>query len=89
MTIPLAVVGGIMGAPGINMAITHASQGNFSAIPNDLKLLAGVSGGGSFSFPVLQQNLTPIIAGLLAHKIAGMAGVNRMIAKAKIPLIRI
>jgi hypothetical protein len=45
---------------------------------------------GKFNFGYLKQGLLPIVAGLLVHKfIGGKLGVNRALAGAGIPFVRI
>ena len=45
--------------------------------------------GGVWSASQFAQGWTPILVGALAHKLAGRFGINRMISRAGIPLIRI
>lgn len=37
----------------------------------------------------LKNGLLPIIGGLLIHKVASAIGINRMLSRARIPLIRV
>lgn len=90
-TIPLAVVAGF--APlgyDIYKTVTTAGMGA-GQIPHTLAWHLGGynTWDGSFSFSRLMQGWTPILAGFLAHKVAGKLGVNRMLASAGVPLLRI
>ena len=87
MTIPLAVVAGFVPvAVGVwnrrssGQAISDYLQAGFTGI---------TPGTGQFNLANLKVGLMPIAAGFIVHKIAGMIGVNRAIARARIPLIRI
>jgi len=42
-----------------------------------------------FWWPNLYKGTIPIMAGLAVHKLASMVGINRMLASAGIPIIRI
>lgn len=44
---------------------------------------------GGWSFADMKEGLFPILAGLLAHKVAQKVGVNRMIRRFKIPWVEI
>lgn len=86
MTIPLAVVAGFVPvAVGVwnrrssGQAISDYLQSSFTGIGTD----------GKFNVANLRTGLMPIAAGFIVHKIAGMLGVNKAIARARIPLVRI
>jgi len=89
MTIPLAVVGGVAGMPAITLMINDIKAGAWEKIPAHMGEIAGVTSTGVFSFPLAQKNLMPLLAGALVHKAAGIVGVNRMLGRAKIPIIRV
>lgn len=46
-------------------------------------------GNPSFMFERLKYGLLPIMAGMVAHKVAGKLGINKAMASAGIPIIRI
>ena len=85
MTIPLAVVAGFI--PPIigvwNRRTDPVMAGNY--------LLAGFTGidNGRFNPAALRQGALPVLGGFIAHTIASKMGINRAIARAGIPLIRI
>ena len=45
--------------------------------------------GGGVNFAQTARGLTPIVAGFLIHKLASKLGINRAIAQAGIPFVRI
>lgn len=90
MTIPIAVVAGFM--PAVNgvwnrrSSLTEISNFLFSSFTGITPGATGVSG---FSFANMMPGLIPVIAGFVAHGLASKLGVNRAIARAGIPFIRI
>jgi len=90
MTIPIAPLAGIMGAPGVGYAVNAAIAGSYEEMFRNIKSLVGVDGNGRFDFNLLKINMTPIVAGLAVHKlVGGKLGVNRALAAAKIPYLRV
>ena len=88
-TLPLAVVGGF--AP---LAVHALDDYQVGGLPHLGKGLAVRTTGymidtGKFEWSYLGQGLFPILAGLLVHKVAGKLGVNRTLARAGIPFVRI
>lgn len=85
ITIPLAVVAGFVPpAVGVwNRRSDPTAMGNY--------LLSGFTGidNGRFNPAALRNGALPVMGGFLAHKVASMVGINRAIARAGIPLIRI
>jgi hypothetical protein len=55
--------------------------------------LSGLTGYSTFDrkwhADILAQNVLPIIAGIFVHKLAGKLGINRALANAGIPFVRI
>lgn len=85
MTIPLSVVAGFVPvAVGVwnrrssGQAVADYLQSSFTGVSN-----------GQFSFANLRTGLLPIVAGFGVHMIASKLGINRAIARAKVPFIRI
>jgi len=89
MTIPIAPLAGIIATPAITEAIPLFQAGNFSGGVKVLGYITGVDAAGKWSWSLMTKNLTPMVAGVVVHKIAGMAGINRALAKAKVPLLRV
>lgn len=93
MTVPLAIVAGV--APTLMFAYDGfkigGSEGGVGEAAHRLTMrLTGYEWkGGVWSFGELTKGWAPILAGVVAHKMANRFGVNRMIASAGIPLIRI
>jgi hypothetical protein len=85
MTIPIAIVAGfIPPAVGVWDRRSDPKQmGNFA-----LAAFTGID-NGRFNPAALRYGALPVAAGFLAHKIASRLGVNRALASAGIPLIRI
>lgn len=89
LTVPVAVVAGF--TPLVARAIT-GYQGNGIVGLGD-GVLSGLTGYSTFDrkwhSDIMMQNLGPIIAGFGVHWLAGRLGINRTIARARIPFIRI
>lgn len=91
-TIPLAVVAGFapLAVDTIN-TVRDPNQG-FGQIPHVLGWhLLGINtwDNNKFEFGRLVKGWSPIIAGIVAHKLAGKFGVNRMLASAGVPFLRV
>lgn len=90
MTLPLAVIGGlvpmgvdVLGAyrvGGVQTALEHVSLCTTGYDPSDGKMKL------DFAFKKLYG---PLLAGFLVHKVAGKLGVNRALAKAGVPILRV
>ena len=93
MTIPLAVVAGI--APTLAYAyqgfvLPGGEGGPVEAAHRITMRMTGYEWkGGGFSWPQLMQGWGPLLLGAAAHKAANRLGLNRAIARAGIPLLRI
>lgn len=87
MTIPLAVVAGFV--PTVVGVWNRRSSGQAVADYLQSGFTGITPGTGQFNLANLRAGLMPIAAGFMVHKIAGMLGINRAIARARIPLIRI
>ena len=89
MTLPLSIVAGLV--PGIVAVGTTAQTSGMLAAG---KMMGTIYTGydytsGKWSWSYMQMGLMPLLAGFAVHKLAGMVGLNRMMAQARIPLIRI
>lgn len=88
-TVSLAVVGGLM--PLAARAIDGYKGNGLYGVGD--AILSGLTGFSSFDkkwhADIMAGNLGPIVAGVVVHKVAGRLGVNRMLAKAGIPFVRI
>lgn len=91
LTIPLAPVIGL--GVGVVPAVQKAMQSNWEGAVHDLALnyLGYSTIDGKFHFEHLSKGLYPLILGVLIHKFVGGSPLNfnRLLARAKIPLIRI
>ncbi len=88
-TIPLAVVAGF--APGLLWAFDSVKQGNWEGGLQRLEAayVAYDPWGNHFSTQYLWKGLYPAILGFVIHGAASKFGINRAIARARIPWIRI
>lgn len=87
MTLPLAVVAGFMptGVGLWNRRNSPTEMGNFLQ-----RGWTGIEPGtGKFNFANLRLGAVPAVAGFAAHMVASKIGLNRAIARARIPFIRI
>jgi len=89
MTIPLAVVAGL--APGLAVTATTVKNSGWMA---GTRIMGMTYTGfdystGQFSMNAMKTGLLPLAVGTIIHKVAGMLGINRAIAGAGIPIIRI
>lgn len=88
-TIPVAVLAGF--GPMVADTIHGYQTGGLASASNDL--LANVTGydarAKAWSFGLLAKGMGPVVAGIMVHKLAGRLGVNRALAKAGVPFLRI
>jgi len=90
MTIPLAPVVGFAGTILGGEMIPAIQNGNVVEMAKWLKYnLTGVYPEGNFNFQGLIQNWTPTIIGMGVHIAANKFGLNRMLANAKVPYVRV
>ena len=89
MTVSLAVLAGL--APTALWAYDgFKQQGASEGVTRIVGRLSGYSiSENKFQVNQLLKGWLPILAGTLAHKMAGRMGINRMIASAGIPILRI
>lgn len=89
-TLPLAVVAGFV--PAVSSTVTFASQvGWKGALPHISRIMTGYNpDDGKFYPGMMLKGLGPIVLGIGVHKfIGGKLGVNRALAAAKIPFLRL
>ena len=88
-TVPIAVVAGF--GPMLSDVLHGYQTGGIKSASNDL--LANVTGydarAGKWDFQLLAKGMGPVLAGFVVHKFAGKLGINRAMAKAGIPWVRI
>jgi len=89
-TLPIAPIAGILAAPAVGAAIKAAMAGDVDGVLYEAKKLVGFT-GDQFDAFALGSNVLPIVSGLLIHKFVGGAplNLNRMLASAGVPFIRI
>jgi len=89
MTIPLAVVGGF--APLVVHEIAAFKAGGIANAATQLALRTtgyNYADGGWYPTEMV-RGVGPILLGALVHKVAGRLGINRALAGAGIPFVRI
>lgn len=98
MTLPVAVIAGL--APTIAAGINGFQVGNsaggfarglsFAASQMSAYLTGWNYEEMRFRFDLMSKGLLPLLLGVAAHKVVGgMFGVNRLLSRAKMPLVRI
>jgi len=90
MTISLAMVAGF--APVTIDSISMVRQYGIQEVPHAVAWhLLGINtwDNNQFNFARLLKGWTPILAGVLAHKAANSLGINRVLARMGIPLLRV
>lgn len=88
ITIPLAVLAGFV--PPAAFLWSHKDSGPY-VVANDLgRIFTGWDGATSqWSWRNLKLGAFPVLGGFIVHAIATKIGLNRVLARAGIPLIRI
>jgi hypothetical protein len=88
MTFPVAVIAGLI--PGV-AGTMEAAKGGWKA--GGTYACSAYTGYnpilGTFSIGNMSQGLKPLAIGVVIHKVAGWLGINKAIAGAGIPFIRI
>jgi len=93
-TIPLAPIGGLyvgIASPFLaNDPVGKLISGDYQGGVKDMaQRLAGQDNNG-FRLDILMRTYLPIVLGLLIHKfVGGSLGLNRMLARAKVPFVRV
>lgn len=89
MTLPVAVLAGF--APLGVAALDGYKYSGFAGVGKRVALgLTGFNTEDQKWYPQEMLKVTaPILAGILVHKLAGRLGINRALAQAGVPIIRI
>ena len=91
MTVPIAVVGGLLA--GLSTPIENVIAGDYQGAMNNMML--NYAGWDNWNHVPnilgLQRGLLPLLIGGLVHKFVGgkPIGVNAMLARSGVPLIRV
>jgi len=89
-TLPLAVVAGFFPPARIILAESRGGRGiEGGAVAASRIFLGYDSNTAQWDFRQLQYGFGPILVGFGIHKVAQMVGINRALAAARIPFIRI
>lgn len=91
-TLPVAVVAGF--APlglGLFGAAKRAAAGDLAGASQEvvIRTTGYNTDTKSFHWPTFVGSYGPIVAGVIVHKIANRLGVNRALANARVPFLRI
>jgi len=90
MTIPIAPVAGLLA--GLTEPAKRAMYGDFDGAVDELcHAYLGYSYRSKtwVGIDSMKRGLLPLVIGFAVHWVAGRLGVNRLLARAKVPLIRI
>lgn len=89
MTIPLAVLGGLV--PTVVASLeTAKAQGPMGGLKMAGMRMTGYNPWvGKWYASEMAAGWVPLLAGVFAHKLANRIGINRAVARAGIPLVRI
>ena len=89
-TLPLAPIAGLIAAPAVRAGINAAIAGDVNGVMYEAAKFVGITGDRFDAF-ALASNVTPLLIGCLVHKFVGGAplNLNRMLASAGVPIIRI
>lgn len=88
-TLPIAVVAGLM--PGIANVFGGFQVGGLEGAAQTATVIyTGLDPNtGQWNFNFMGRGTIPILIGVLVHRIASGLGINRAIARAGIPVVRI
>lgn len=88
-TLPLALVGGLAAGvvpPVLKMIHGNPQQGVYDLVENYTGFNIWEK---KFNLNGLKNGLVPLFVGAMAHKAAGMLGLNQALGRAGVPIIRI
>jgi len=90
ITLPLAAVAGFMPLVGNTVTNVQAMGAGEGLKASAKYVVPWDASTGRFTTSSLGGGLFPIIAGFLVHKVVGsMLGVNRALARARVPFVRL
>ena len=89
LTIPIAPVAGLLG--GLSMPIGTIRHGDIKrGIEETALVITGVDPAtGKFNWTYVSKFWIPVGMGILGHYAASRLGINRLLGRAKVPVIRI
>ncbi len=94
-TLPVAPIAGAVGtfatqAPSGRSLISDISSGNYSGLLYDAKeIFTGVDNTGRIRADWLLKTYAPLAVGLGVHIVASKLGLNRLLGRAKVPVLRV
>jgi hypothetical protein len=88
-TLPLAIVAGA--APAVATTYNGFRAGGISGAGKELAgcMIGFDAYANTWNFGKTRWGLQPLLGGMLVHKLASMVGINKALASAGIPFIRI
>lgn len=86
---PLAIVAGLV--PGLATVTNAFQSGGFQEASRQMGIayLGYDSAIGRWSIDGMWQGSIPLVLGLVVHRLAGTLGINRQLASARVPFVRI
>ena len=87
-TLPMAPIIGVIAMPDVQEIAKYAMNRDFGAVIRSVPRLIGIE-DGQFNANLFFNNMIPLGLGVGTHWLASKFGLNRMIARAGIPIIRI
>jgi len=90
MTVPVAVLAGLS-VPALFLWNNSLKTGDIKQTANSAAaIFTGFNPqGGWWDWKYLNSGLFPVLGGFMVHKLASRLGVNRALAQAGVPFIRI
>jgi len=89
MSIPVAVLAGFV-PMATDVWHGYTTGGLKNAGISAVAMTTGYDAANKkWSLELLMRGMGPVVAGIIAHKLANRLGVNRALAKAGVPLLRI
>ncbi|EJW79939.1 hypothetical protein WUBG_09149 [Wuchereria bancrofti] len=89
-TLPIAPIVGILSMPTVKAVISDIVGGRPLQVMDDIGGIVGMGSDGVFHWDWLMANMIPLGLGIAIHKlIGGKLGVNRVLASAGVPILRI
>lgn len=89
VTIPMGIVGGFA-VPVVHAYDANKIGGIKAGIADFSKSMSGFDPyTGAFAVQNMKMGFVPVMTGFAVHQIASAVGINRMLGRAGVPLIRI
>lgn len=85
----IAVVAGLL--PGVSRMLYHAQAGGFQGLTTEAaRIYTGYDPvDGSWHMWRMWYGTYPLLLGVIVHRVASLIGINRALARAGIPFVRL